>query len=292
MEVSDVRVRLVKDANERLKAVCSVTLDSEFVVRDVKVVEGTNGLFVAMPSRKLTSACPKCRTQNHLRARHCNECGTKLPQPRIPTDTDGREKVHRDIAHPITANFRQTIQQHVLDAFHDAAEEEGLDHHEDVEVENEEEQPKSEYDSIIADLRAGSRLDDGDKSDTGRDDRDRSADRKRRRRPREDRPEPATQSASDRRDRYDKEEQPEPKEPGPREPTFADGLDEPAGHDEEERDTVGAPVASSTDGPDDRFGPGDAFGPGDSFGSGDGDAESKRKDERDDEPSSFGEGLL
>jgi len=135
MEVSDVRVRLVKDANERLKAVCSVTLDNEFVVRDVKVVEGTNGLFVAMPSRKLTSACPKCRTQNHLRARHCNECGGKLPQARIPTDADGREKVHRDIAHPITAAFRQTVQQHVLDAFHDAVEDEGVDGPEEVEVE-------------------------------------------------------------------------------------------------------------------------------------------------------------
>ena len=72
MEITEVRVRLVKDTNDRLKAVCSVTLDGEFVVRDVKVVEGTNGLFVAMPSRKLSAPGPKCRTQNHLRANHCN----------------------------------------------------------------------------------------------------------------------------------------------------------------------------------------------------------------------------
>lgn len=117
MEISDVRVRIVGDASERLKAVCSVTFDELFVVRDVKVVEGTSGLFVAMPSRKLTAPCPKCRSQNHLRARSCNECGTDLPSPRIPLDGKGREKVHRDIAHPIAPEFREALQERVLEAF-------------------------------------------------------------------------------------------------------------------------------------------------------------------------------
>jgi stage V sporulation protein G len=117
MEISDVRVRMVKDAGDRLKAVCTVTLDGEFVVRDVKVVEGTNGLFVAMPSRKLTAPCGRCRTQNHLRAKHCNECGGRLPPARIPAGEDGREKAHRDIAHPINSAFRQRMQERVLEAY-------------------------------------------------------------------------------------------------------------------------------------------------------------------------------
>ncbi len=117
MEISDVRVRMVKDAGDRLKAVCTVTLDNEFVVRDVKVVEGTNGLFVAMPSRKLTLPCPRCRTQNHLRSKHCNECGGRLPPARIPADENGREKAHRDVAHPINSAFRQRMQERVLEAF-------------------------------------------------------------------------------------------------------------------------------------------------------------------------------
>lgn len=117
MEISDVRVRLVEDSNERLRAVCTVTLDNEFVIRDVKIVDGTHGLFVAMPSRKLTVPCPKCRTQNHVRARFCNECGQKLPPARVPADENGREKAHRDVAHPITAEFRQTIQERVLAAY-------------------------------------------------------------------------------------------------------------------------------------------------------------------------------
>ena len=117
MEISDVRVRLVEDSNERLKAVCSITLNGEFVVRDVKIVDGTHGLFVAMPSRKLTVPCAKCRTQNHVRARCCNECGSHLPPARIPLDENGREKAHRDVAHPITGDFRQTLQDRVLAAY-------------------------------------------------------------------------------------------------------------------------------------------------------------------------------
>ena len=117
MEISDVRVRLLTDTNDRLKAVCSVTLGEQFVIRDIKLVDGTGGLFVAMPSRKLSAPCPNCRTQNHLRARYCNECGKQVPAARIPRDDSGREKVHRDIAHPITSTFRQAIQERVLDAY-------------------------------------------------------------------------------------------------------------------------------------------------------------------------------
>ena len=90
MEISDVRVKLMDNATDRLKAVCSVTFDGEFVVRDLKVVDGTNGLFVAMPSRKLAVHCPQCRHKNHLRARFCNDCGAKLPPNRVAADANGR----------------------------------------------------------------------------------------------------------------------------------------------------------------------------------------------------------
>ena len=118
MEISEVRVRIIQDDKDRLKAVCTVTLDDVFVVRDVKVVEGAHGLFVAMPSRKLSVPCQRCRTQNNLRAKYCNECGQKLPAARIPVDDNGHEKAHRDVAHPIAASFRHTIQERVLEAYH------------------------------------------------------------------------------------------------------------------------------------------------------------------------------
>ena len=48
MEISEVRVKLVSNRDSRLKAFCSVTMDNEFVVRDIKVIEGGSGFFVAM----------------------------------------------------------------------------------------------------------------------------------------------------------------------------------------------------------------------------------------------------
>ena len=68
MEITEVRIKLMEEPGERLKAFCSITFDDCFVVRDLKIIEGTNGPFVAMPSRKLTSHCPRCGMKNHLRA--------------------------------------------------------------------------------------------------------------------------------------------------------------------------------------------------------------------------------
>ena len=75
MEITEVRVKLMEDGSDRLKAFCSITFDDCFVIRDLKIIEGTNGPFVAMPSRKLTSHCPECGCKNHLRADFCNQCG-------------------------------------------------------------------------------------------------------------------------------------------------------------------------------------------------------------------------
>ena len=68
MEITEVRIKLMEEPGERLKAFCSITFDDCFVVRDLKIIDGTNGPFVAMPSRKLTSHCQKCGMKNHLRA--------------------------------------------------------------------------------------------------------------------------------------------------------------------------------------------------------------------------------
>jgi len=117
MEISEVRVKLVSNGDERLKAFCSMTLDNEFVVRDIKVIEGTGGHFVAMPSRKLTDHCEKCGAKNHLRAKFCNNCGTKLSESRAKQDNKGRMKLHADIAHPINAECRKKIQESIIVAF-------------------------------------------------------------------------------------------------------------------------------------------------------------------------------
>lgn len=83
MNITDVRIRKITQ-DGRMKAVVSVTFDDAFVVHDVKVVEGQNGLFVAMPSRKTP---------------------------------DGE---FRDIAHPISSDARGVIQEAVLRAYEEA----------------------------------------------------------------------------------------------------------------------------------------------------------------------------
>ena len=117
MEITEVKVKLIDNKDERLKAFCSITLDGEFVVRDIKIIEGTNGYFVAMPSRKMSDHCEKCGSKNHLRAKYCNNCGVKLSENRAKEDDKGRMKLHADIAHPINSECRQKIQEKVTAVF-------------------------------------------------------------------------------------------------------------------------------------------------------------------------------
>jgi stage V sporulation protein G len=115
--ITEVRIKLCEENNERLLAFCSVTFDNAFVVRDLKIIEGTKGMFVAMPSRKLTDRCPRCGGKNHLRARFCNQCGTRQDEQRATRATDGRAKLHADIAHPIHSGARELIQSAVVKAY-------------------------------------------------------------------------------------------------------------------------------------------------------------------------------
>ena len=122
MEITEVRIKLVENASERLRAFCSITLDGDFVVRDLKIIDGTNGAFVAMPSRKLMDRCSRCGSKNHLRSRFCNDCGGRLNENRAPKDTYGRAKLHADVAHPINAACRERVQKAVVEAYHEEQE--------------------------------------------------------------------------------------------------------------------------------------------------------------------------
>ena len=89
MTITDVRIRKIATEG-KMKAIVSVTFDNEFVVHDIKVIEGQNGLFIAMPSRKTP---------------------------------DGEFK---DIAHPINTDTREKIQSSILKAYEAAVEEENV----------------------------------------------------------------------------------------------------------------------------------------------------------------------
>ena len=121
MEITEVRIFLKDGSDKKLKAYATVTFDNAFVVRNIKVIEGQKGLFVAMPSRKLKEPCPKCNFKNVVRSKFCNNCGASLPmtehRPIQPIDEPQRESEHRDIAHPITLECREYLQKKVLDGY-------------------------------------------------------------------------------------------------------------------------------------------------------------------------------
>lgn len=116
MNITEIRVSHVDGADDRLRAFCSVTFDNAFVVRDLKIIESTNGLFVAMPSREVTVHCHRCGSKNGLRASYCNECGAQKSKTAENQGAVG-EKQYFDVAHPINARCREMIQEQVISQY-------------------------------------------------------------------------------------------------------------------------------------------------------------------------------
>ena len=128
VDITEVRIFLKEGVDKKLKAYATVTFNDCFVVRNMKVIEGGKGLFVAMPSRKIKGACPKCNFRNALRSKYCNQCGSSLPVAPVTVNDhehhehnghhdEGRQSEHKDIAHPITLECREYIQKKVLEAY-------------------------------------------------------------------------------------------------------------------------------------------------------------------------------
>jgi len=118
MEITEVRIFLKDSPDKKLKAYATVTFDNAFVVRNIKVIQGTSGVFIAMPSRKVKQPCPKCNFKNEFRSKFCNQCGGQLPFSLRPASQEiNAQSEHKDIAHPITQQFREYLQKKVLDAY-------------------------------------------------------------------------------------------------------------------------------------------------------------------------------
>ena len=117
MNITEIRIKLLDDQPDKLRAFASLTIDTCLVVRDIKIIEGNRGLFVAMPSRKICDRCPSCGGKNHLRAGHCNDCGGELDASRGGTDERGRARLYADICHPIHQKARDLIHSAILEAY-------------------------------------------------------------------------------------------------------------------------------------------------------------------------------
>ena len=142
MEITEVKVRLRDREDSKLKAYVTIIFEDSFVVRDLKVIDGRKGLFVAMPSQQVKETCPNCRHRNAIRSRFCNQCGKALEFQNI-AKREGGDKIdeHRDIAHPITVEARNYLQEKVLEAYE--VEKAGVPQEVKPEIEPEVEQPIS-----------------------------------------------------------------------------------------------------------------------------------------------------
>lgn len=107
----------IGDRRARLLAYCSVTLGGAYVIHDIKVIHGSNGPFVAMPSRKLTDRCDACGGKNHLCARYCNSCGADMGPAEVERDNQGRSRLFMDVAHPLNQEAKAVLDAAVLEAY-------------------------------------------------------------------------------------------------------------------------------------------------------------------------------
>ena|SRR3972149_10004401 len=121
MKITEVRIFEKDNADKKLRAFATITVDGCFVVRDIKIIEGSKGLFVAMPSRRMKEACRYCHHRNVVRSRFCNQCGKPMESGHKVVseghEEEMRQDEHRDIAHPITVECREYIQKLVLEAY-------------------------------------------------------------------------------------------------------------------------------------------------------------------------------
>jgi stage V sporulation protein G len=134
VEITEVRIKLIGRRSDKLRAFCSVTFDNAFAIRDLKIIEGQKGVFVAMPSRKICDRCARCGSKNHMRAKFCNDCGNRLPGPPPGVEGDSRVKLHADIAHPINAAAREAMQKRILEAYSEEVEKSKLPGYKPVEI--------------------------------------------------------------------------------------------------------------------------------------------------------------
>lgn len=123
MKITDVRVKLHDQSrfHKGVLAHCSITLDDEFAIHDIRVVRLREKIIVAMPCRKVTEPCPQCRTHNHLLARFCNDCGGQLQIRRGSGDPTEKPRFQVDLAHPIKPELRSYFERTILDAYIAAA---------------------------------------------------------------------------------------------------------------------------------------------------------------------------
>ena len=115
-EITDVKIALNEGTGSKLRAFATITLDDVFVIRDIKIIDGKKGLFVAMPCIQISEKCPSCGRRNVVHSRYCSNCGKALPDfsEHMP---EARKEEYKDIAHPICADCRSYVENTIVSAY-------------------------------------------------------------------------------------------------------------------------------------------------------------------------------
>lgn len=117
MKITETRIFVKEGQDKKLKAYATVTFDDAFVIRNIKVIQGVSGMFVAMPSRKMKISCSKCNYKNEVGSKYCNQCGAEVKLTLEEEGVRDSKVEHRDIAHPISQQFRDYLQSEILKAY-------------------------------------------------------------------------------------------------------------------------------------------------------------------------------
>ncbi len=122
VEITDVRITISRacgGAAGKVLAFAKATIDNDWCMDGLRLIETPDGLIVAMPSRKLHDSCRRCGGKNHLRAAYCNVCGAWIdPQRAIPRS--GVAKLHADVVFPVNPAAREAVEHAVVEAYLDA----------------------------------------------------------------------------------------------------------------------------------------------------------------------------
>ena len=115
MQITNIQIHLIPENKNNLLGFAVIEFDHCFIIKDVKILNGSKGMFVGMPSKKICDRCPKCHSKNPLISRFCGNCAYSLGEYRH--DASSNPSVHADIAHPVTNEFRLYLEELILNEY-------------------------------------------------------------------------------------------------------------------------------------------------------------------------------
>jgi stage V sporulation protein G len=108
IKITEISIRKPQYPDSRLLAFVTVIFENSFAVTDLRLLQLKDGPFLAMPSKKASTPCGKCKRKNTFDCRYCGKCGQLL---------EFKEEEHFDVSFPINNDFRKFMLESILSAY-------------------------------------------------------------------------------------------------------------------------------------------------------------------------------